>query len=164
MPRRIRGTAPVAEGFARCSRRPAGLTLSEQRRCPIGEDTIVEIIMSSSLIARLATPGLVGVAVAGMFAGLASPAAAATPDGPLAPAPMAVISALPYGPDTCAQGFVWREASPADHVCVTPQTRQATRDENALAASRREPNGGAYGPNTCKQGYVWREAYASDLV
>jgi len=23
---------------------------------------------------------------------------------------------LPYGPDTCKQGFVWREAFPGDHV------------------------------------------------
>ena len=27
---------------------------------------------------------------------------------------------LPYGPDTCKQGYVWRDAIPGDHVCVVP--------------------------------------------
>ena len=52
-------------------------------------------------------------------------------------------SALPYGPDTCKQGFVWREAQPSDHVCVTPDIRTQTAQENSFAAARREPNGGA---------------------
>lgn len=73
-------------------------------------------------------------------------------------------SDLPYGPDTCKQGFVWREARVSDHVCVTPSTRTATAEENRLAASRRQPGGGAYGPNTCRQGFVWREAYTGDVV
>ncbi len=71
---------------------------------------------------------------------------------------------LPYGPDTCKQGFVWREARTSDHVCVTPTTRTATAEENRLASSRRQPGGGAYGPNTCRQGFVWREAYSGDVV
>ena len=25
--------------------------------------------------------------------------------------------------DVCRQGYVWREAYPGDHVCVTPATR-----------------------------------------
>ena len=29
----------------------------------------------------------------------------------------------PYGPDTCVQGYVWRETIPDDHVCVHPDTR-----------------------------------------
>jgi hypothetical protein len=68
------------------------------------------------------------------------------------------------GPGTCAQGFVWREAVPSDHVCVTPQVRDQTRTENAQAASRRNPTGGPYGPDTCAQGYVWREAFQGDHV
>jgi hypothetical protein len=72
--------------------------------------------------------------------------------------------ALPYGPDTCKQGFVWREVTPSDHVCVTPQTRDEVRRDNAQAAARRQPGGGAYGPNTCRQGFVWREAVAGDHV
>jgi hypothetical protein len=71
---------------------------------------------------------------------------------------------LPYGPDTCKQGFVWREAQPSDHICVTPQTRTQTAQENSLAATRRDPNGGAYGPDTCLQGFVWREAFSGDHV
>jgi hypothetical protein len=72
--------------------------------------------------------------------------------------------ALPYGPDTCKNGYVWREAISSDHVCVTPQTRSATAYENSLARSRVEPNSGAFGPNTCRQGYVWRQAFSTDAV
>jgi hypothetical protein len=42
-----------------------------------------------------------------------------------------------YGPDTCLQGYVWREAVPGDHVCVTPETRAQAAQDNSLAASRR---------------------------
>lgn len=70
----------------------------------------------------------------------------------------------PYGPDTCRQGFVWREAVANDHVCVVPSKRDQVRSDNATAASRREPNGGAYGPDTCKQGFVWREVNSADHV
>lgn len=76
-------------------------------------------------------------------------------------APMAV--ALPYGADTCAEGFVWRDAAPGDHVCVKPLGRQRAAEENALAASRVDP-AGAYGPNTCLNGFVWREAFGGDVV
>ncbi|QZA06380.1 hypothetical protein K3U94_15260 [Mycolicibacter heraklionensis] len=70
---------------------------------------------------------------------------------------------LPYGPDTCIQGYVWREAIPNDHVCVTPAVRARTQQENGTVAERRDPTG-AYGSNTCKQGYVWREAFDGDVV
>jgi hypothetical protein len=69
-----------------------------------------------------------------------------------------------FGPDTCIQGFVWREAVPSDHVCVTPQVREQARSDNAQAAARRSPTGGAYGPDTCRTGFVWREAFAGDHV
>jgi hypothetical protein len=69
----------------------------------------------------------------------------------------------PYGPDTCKQGFVWREAVPGDRVCVLPATRDETRRDNALAAGRRAGSG-PYGPDTCKQGFVWREAVPGDRV
>lgn len=72
--------------------------------------------------------------------------------------------ALPYGPKTCLQGFVWREASAGDLVCVTPDVRAETAQENALADARRSPTGGPYGPNTCLSGFVWREAYPNDVV
>jgi hypothetical protein len=73
------------------------------------------------------------------------------------------VSGQPYGPDTCKQGYVWREAIPSDHVCVTPATRQQTRDDNSKASARRDPTG-PYGSDTCKQGYVWRDAFPSDHV
>jgi hypothetical protein len=69
----------------------------------------------------------------------------------------------PFGPDTCAQGYVWREAIPSDHVCVTPDVRSRTQQENSTAASLRDPNG-AYGSNSCKPGYVWRNAFNGDAV
>lgn len=67
-----------------------------------------------------------------------------------------------FGPDTCRPGYVWREASPTDHVCVHPDDREEVRTDNALAASRRQP--GVWGPNTCKAPYVWREAFSGDAV
>jgi len=76
----------------------------------------------------------------------------------------AVADPLPYGPDTCNQGFVWREAGPGDVVCVTPAIRDSTAQQNQAAGQNVEPNGGAYGPNTCKQGFVWREAFSGDTV
>lgn len=66
--------------------------------------------------------------------------------------------------DTCIEGFVWREAYPGDHVCVTPATRAQTVTDNTLAAVRREPQGGTHGPDTCKPGFVWREARPDDHV
>lgn len=79
-------------------------------------------------------------------------------------APMsAAQGACNYGPDTCAQGYVWREADPRDHVCVLPATRQRTAQENR-AAPTRVAGSGPYGPNTCLQGFVWREAFQGDVV
>jgi hypothetical protein len=79
------------------------------------------------------------------------------------PAPPPPAPDLPYGPDTCKQGYVWRDAIPGDHVCVTPDRRSTAANENAIAGSRVDP-GGAYGPNSCVSGFVWREAYAGDVV
>ncbi len=66
-------------------------------------------------------------------------------------------------PARCAQGFVWRVARPDDLVCVTPEARSRTAEENRRAGSRRDPNG-AYGPRSCISGYVWREAFDGDTV
>ena len=65
--------------------------------------------------------------------------------------------------NACQAGFQWRLATPADQVCVTPEAAARTAQENAVAASRVDPNG-PYGPHTCVSGYVWREAFAGDLV
>ncbi|MFE4369270.1 hypothetical protein ACFRMN_13755 [Streptomyces sp. NPDC056835] len=91
-------------------------------------------------------------------------AAVALSTGLVVTGPSAMAADLPYGPYTCAAGFVWREAVPADLVCVTPQIRSQITTENTLGPSRREPNGGVYGPDTCKPGFVWRETRPSDRV
>lgn len=67
-------------------------------------------------------------------------------------------------PDACVQGFVWRDAFSVDHVCVTPQTREQAAQDNAQAAARVDPAGGAFGSDTCQQGFVWREASPNDHV
>ncbi len=88
------------------------------------------------------------------------PAAVLAALSSLAPA---AADPLPYGPDTCTQGFVWREAGPGDVVCVTPAVRSTAAQDNQQASQRVDPNG-AYGPNSCKQGFVWREAFGGDVV
>jgi hypothetical protein len=69
-----------------------------------------------------------------------------------------------YDDKACLPGFVWREAGPQDHVCVTADQRRETHSENGLAGTRRSPTGGPFGPDTCNQGFVWREAIAGDHV
>jgi hypothetical protein len=69
-----------------------------------------------------------------------------------------------YGPDTCKTGFVWREAFPGDHVCVTGASRTQAVKDNQQASKRKSPNGGQYGADTCKPGFVWREASPADHV
>jgi hypothetical protein len=79
--------------------------------------------------------------------------------------PMVAISTpVNFGPDTCKQGFVWREAVPSDHVCVTPDQRDQAKRDNAEATNRRQQGGGSSGPDTCRVGFVWREAFANDHV
>jgi hypothetical protein len=77
---------------------------------------------------------------------------------------LAFQSPLAYGPDTCKPGFVWREAVPNDHVCVSPATRETVAVQNHEAAQRRARDGGAYGPDTCLPGFVWRDAFPGDHV
>ena len=78
-------------------------------------------------------------------------------------APTVQADPLAYGPDTCLNGYVWRDAAPGDHVCVKPVSRSRAATENATAASRIDPLG-AYGPYTCINGFVWREAFRGDVV
>lgn len=59
----------------------------------------------------------------------------------------------------CAQGYVWREASSIDRVCVVGATRTQTATDNSQAGSRHLPNS-----TTCVQGYVWREAFPGDFT
>jgi hypothetical protein len=72
-------------------------------------------------------------------------------DGPKGP--IKVPLRVPANRDICKSGFVWREASSADHVCVQPVRRDQVSEENRNA--ERE---------ACKLGHVWREAFAGDHV
>lgn len=63
----------------------------------------------------------------------------------------------------CKPGYVWREASPDDHVCVRPTRRAEAQHENSVAKLRVDPTGDA-GPNSCRGRFVWREAYDGDVV
>jgi hypothetical protein len=51
-------------------------------------------------------------------------------------------------PETCAEGFVWREATPEDKVCVTRRRREAVASANASGRRMR----------TCPSGQVHRLA------
>jgi hypothetical protein len=93
-----------------------------------------------------------------IYMGLARPSSAQSARAQLMP----TLSQTPS--DTCAQGYVWREAFPNDHVCVTPETRSQTANDNSQAATRIDPVDRTYGPDTCIQGYVWREAIPSDHI
>ncbi|MBL8254912.1 MAG: hypothetical protein JNJ76_15070 [Candidatus Competibacter sp.] len=101
-----------------------------------------------------------------IFASLSANAASAEEVGTTTGGPLLV--GLPrdctYGPDTCIQGYVWRDAAPNDHVCVRPTVREQAQRENVQVGARRSPTSGNYGPNTCRSGYVWREAFAGDVV
>ena len=66
--------------------------------------------------------------------------------------------------ETCASGYVWREATPQDRACVTPDARGRAAKQNAEAASHRIANPPPNSPAPCQAGYVWREAIAGDVV
>ena len=105
----------------------------------------------------------VAAAILGAIIGgvLANSSSSSTPT-PTPATPVATPD-LPYGPDTCKPGYVWREVVPGDHVCVRPDRRTTAANENSMAGLRVNPTG-SYGPNTCKSGFVWREAYSGDVV
>ena len=88
------------------------------------------------------------MAAASLLAGASAPASAAGDHGPL----------------TCLDGYVWRQATPRDHVCVTPEVRAQTAQDNRLAPSRASATATTFGPDLCGPGYVWREAVPGDHV
>jgi hypothetical protein len=61
--------------------------------------------------------------------------------------------------DRCRAGFVWREARPSDHVCVTTQVRADAVADNRADRIRHVPRS-----RTCLPGFVWREAFSGDFV
>jgi hypothetical protein len=70
--------------------------------------------------------------------------------------------ALPYGPYTCQNGYVWREAFANDQVCVTPTDRSTVAQENAAGPSH--TNYYTSYPYWCVSGYLWRQAKPTDYV
>lgn len=90
----------------------------------------------------------------------------ASPEVEVAPTPTPAESAPPSEApvaDLCIDGYVWRDAFPGDHVCVTPEMRDQVAADNALVETRKDP-AGAFGPDSCISGYVWRVAVPEDLV
>jgi hypothetical protein len=69
-----------------------------------------------------------------------------------------------HGPLTCLDGFVWRQATPRDHVCVTPEVAAQTAGDNASAPTRRSATSSTFGPDLCVAGFVWRAALPGDRV
>jgi hypothetical protein len=59
--------------------------------------------------------------------------------------------------DACAEGYVWREAFPEDHVCVSPQVRDMVKEQNRNAGQYATKDG-------CVPGYVFRMAGPRDQV
>jgi hypothetical protein len=82
----------------------------------------------------------------------------------LAGASVPASAAGDHGPLTCLDGYVWRQATPRDRVCVTPAVEAQTARDNALASSRRSATPGRFGPDLCAPGYLWREAVRGDHV
>ncbi|HTK66053.1 MAG TPA: hypothetical protein VL595_26995, partial [Pseudonocardia sp.] len=58
-----------------------------------------------------------------------------------------------YGPNTCVNGYVWREAYNGDVVCVTPDRRTLAHNDNAQAASRVLRNSPAPAPKPAQCTY-----------
>jgi hypothetical protein len=82
---------------------------------------------------------------------------------------------LPYGPDTCKPGFVWRDAVPGDHICVTPERRQKVADDFHTAKSRRAPSeefciyvadpiACGRGQKPCLEGFVPRDVPGENVI
>ena len=88
------------------------------------------------------------IAAASLLAGASGPASATSDHGPL----------------TCLDGYVWRQATPRDHVCVTPEVRAQTAQDNRLAPSRASATSTTFGPDLCAPGHVWRDAVPGDHV
>src|SRR4051794_25817383 len=68
-------------------------------------------------------------------------------------AALIIAGATPCIAAGCPQGTVWREATPDDHVCVSPATRAQAWSDNQT-----NPN------EACPRGLVWREATPRDHV
>ncbi len=63
---------------------------------------------------------------------------------------------------SCKTGFVKRNATPTDTVCVTAESASRAFIDNELAKTRIAVS--SSGPDGCRQGFVWREAVQGDVV
>jgi hypothetical protein len=61
---------------------------------------------------------------------------------------------LEYGCEQCVSPYVWREATPADKVCVLPESRSRSAAENGNTMYPVQ--------QTCPSPFVWREATPDD--
>jgi hypothetical protein len=68
------------------------------------------------------------------------------------------------GLNACAPGYVWREATQRDYVCVTQQTHDETKEENVLAATRQDVLPFTHGGLLCHEGFEIRDAVPGDRV
>jgi hypothetical protein len=62
--------------------------------------------------------------------------------------------------DACVEGYVWGEAFPDDHVCISRETHDLAADENRNAEENRRRDAG----DQCEPGFVWRMASPQDHV
>lgn len=61
---------------------------------------------------------------------------------------------------SCLSGYLFRRATPDDTVCVTPDERALTQQQNAAHIRAHL----ATATGTCVEGYVWREAVPGDRI
>jgi hypothetical protein len=62
--------------------------------------------------------------------------------------------------DGCRDGFVPRQATPDDSVCVLPEERAEARGQNQAHQAEERSNA----DGTCVDGFVWREAVPGDQI
>lgn len=82
------------------------------------------------------------------------PAMGGLPPGPLG-------QSLPFGPETCKSGYVWRQGGEADLVCVTPESRARALDDNAKVTALPTAAGAR---TDCGSSLVLRAAFDGDIV
>jgi len=144
-------------------------TMVQQGLLPYGLRTatllaasLVTVVVASLLLPRMLTMSTATVTPVATAASSTAPAAGIGPVKVPLIRPKDVVAL--QAKDVCKNGFVWREARPTDHVCVTDQTRAQVLADNTRANVRRNPSGGPYGPDTCLSPFVWREAFVGDHV
>ncbi len=65
---------------------------------------------------------------------------------------------LTLGLNACKKEFVWRQIDSYDYVCVTRESRDATKRQNDVDRQRRSQS------RNCIEGFVHRNAFSSDDI